>query len=83
MKGFGWLKRVGKVVAKPVTVPAAAIKHGMEKTMTAAIMGIIRHVLTFGGGYLWAGEDLNAFVGAAATIIGLIWSLIEKRKTAR
>ena len=73
-------KAIGRVVAKPVTVPAKAIQRGVEKTMTAAIMGIVRHVLTFGGGYLWTGDDLTAFVGAAATLIGLVWSLVEKRK---
>ena len=82
MKGFGWLKTVGKVVAKPVTVPATAIKRGAEKTMTAAIMGIVRHLLTWGGGFLFTGDDLSQFVGAAATIVGLVWSLIEKRKAA-
>ena len=79
---FGWLKKVGRVVAMPVTAPVKAIRKGAEKTMTAAILGIIRHALTFGGGYLWSGDDLNNFVAAAATIVGLVWSLIEKRKTA-
>lgn len=48
--------------------------------MQAAILGMVRHALTFAGGFLWAGDDLTQFVGAAATLIGLVWSYLEKRK---
>lgn len=50
--------------------------------MQAAILGVIRHLLTWGGGFLFTGEDLAQFVGAAATLVGLLWSLWEKRKAA-
>ena len=73
------LKAIGRTVVKPVTAPGRKAQQGAEKIMTVAIMGILRHVLTFGGGYLWSGDDLTAFVGAAATMIGLVWSLVEKR----
>ena len=47
--------------------------------------GIIRHVLTAAGGalttkgYVDAGE-LELLVGAAITIIGVVWSAVSKRK---
>lgn len=48
------------------------------------VLGIVRHVLTFGGGYLVAkgivdeATMLNV-VGAAVTIIGAIWSIAVKK----
>jgi hypothetical protein len=52
-----------------------------------AILGVIRHVLTFGGGFLvakgWLDADtLTQGVAAAATLIGLVWSVIAKKKPA-
>jgi hypothetical protein len=49
------------------------------------ILGIIRHTLTFVGGVLFAkgliDENLaNELSGASLTLIGGIWSLIEKNK---
>lgn len=51
------------------------------------IMGVARHVLTFGGGYAvakgWVSEaDMLELVGAGATLIGLGWSIVapEKKK---
>lgn len=47
----------------------------------AALMGIIRHVLTFAGGMLaFSGDERREFLAAAATLIGLAWSLLEKRR---
>ena len=48
------------------------------------IFGIIRHVLTFGGGYLVAKgvfdqAALNAVVPAVITIAGVVWSMIDKK----
>lgn len=87
MKGFGWLTTVGRVVAKPVTAPVAAVKRGAQKTMQAAIAGIIRHILTALGGGLVAsgtlsGDDLNAAIGAITTLVGIAWSVFAKRKAA-
>ena len=47
------------------------------------ILGIIRHVLTFGGGYLVAKGYLDEasateVVGALTTIAGVIWSGLSK-----
>ena len=77
-------KAIGRTVAKPVTVPVRKAQHGAEKIMHAAIMGIIRHVLTaLGGGLVvsgtLSGDDMNAAIGAITTLVGIAWSLIEKR----
>ena len=49
-----------------------------------AILGVVRHILTFLGGYLstegWVeGEEVQTGVGAVVTLIGLIWSVRDKR----
>ena len=81
MRRKRFLKKAGRVIATPVTVPVHLAKRGIEKTMTAAIFGVIRHLLTFAGGALtFTGDDLQQFVAAAMTLIGLAWSLIEKRQ---
>ena len=87
MKVFGWVKKVGKVAAVPIVAPAKAIKRGAEKTMQAAIMGVIRHLLTALGGGLVAsgtlsGDDMNAAIGAITTLVGIAWSVFSKRKAA-
>ena len=47
------------------------------------LMGLVRHVLTFGGGYL-VGEGVltevnaEAIIGAIMTIIGALWSVRAK-----
>jgi hypothetical protein len=50
-----------------------------------ATLGIIRHLLTFGGGYLvgqgWIEEAMvPELVGALMTLIGAVWSVSDKRK---
>lgn len=52
--------------------------------LTTAVMGIARHVLTLVGGYLVAKGALDAaaaetLVGAGAAIIGVVWSVVEKK----
>ena len=48
------------------------------------VLGIVRHVLTFGGGFLItkgvadAGE-VTELVGALAAVIGVVWSILSKR----
>lgn len=49
------------------------------------ILGVIRHALTFGGGYVVARGYVTAdvvpeLVGAIITIIGTIWSVVNKNK---
>ena len=51
------------------------------------IFGIIRHILTFGGGFLASngtigGADVETGVGALISLIGIVWSAIQKRKAA-
>ena len=47
------------------------------------ILGIIRHVLTFAGGFLVVSgkideSTLTEGVGAALALVGILWSIIDK-----
>lgn len=58
----------------------------MQTLFTKFLMGIIRHALSFGGGVVvmrgtFDASDMNQIVGALMTIIGILWSAWEKRKT--
>jgi hypothetical protein len=58
-----------------------AKKINMKKEM---ILGIIRHTLTFVGGFLAMkgyadAEEIETLSGAALTLIGGIWSIVAKR----
>jgi hypothetical protein len=49
-----------------------------------SILGLIRHLLTFGGGALvtkgFADDaEMQQLVGALITVIGVIWSIVQKR----
>jgi hypothetical protein len=51
---------------------------------SAVITGLVRHVLTFGGGYLVAkgvldNEAMNDAVGAVVTLVGIAWSAFAKK----
>lgn len=51
------------------------------------ILGFIRHILTFGGGYLassgfLASSDVDLAVGAIVTLIGVGWSALHKKQVA-
>jgi hypothetical protein len=53
--------------------------------LKATLLGILRHVLTFGGGWLVAEGYATAgtadeVVGTVITLAGLIWSTVEKGK---
>lgn len=52
-----------------------------------SILGFVRHVLTFGGGFLVSAGAMDAAtletaVGAIITLAGIAWSVFAKRKTA-
>lgn len=52
--------------------------------MLSIVLGIIRHTLTtLGGGMVGAGaltsDDLQSAVGAICTVLGIAWSVWEKR----
>jgi hypothetical protein len=54
----------------------------LEKTL-----GVIRHALTFGGGFLVTSgylteSTLDTGIGAIVTLIGVIWSVVDKNKKA-
>ena len=51
------------------------------------IQGIVRHILTFGGGFLVTNgtlgqSDMEAGVGAIVTLAGIAWSVFAKKKAA-
>ena len=52
------------------------------------IASIVRHVLTFAGGYLAAkginldDASIEAIAGGVSAVAGIAWSLYEKRKPA-
>lgn len=57
--------------------------------MKETILGFIRHMLTFGGGFLAsagyiAEAQIEVAVGAVITLAGIIWSAFDKkdRKTS-
>ncbi len=50
-----------------------------------AILGVVRHILTFGGGFmtqagLTSEDDITTGVSAVVTLVGLVWSVLNKRK---
>lgn len=56
--------------------------------LTDSILAIVRHALTtFGGAYvangLITGAQLETLVGSVVAIVGVAWSLVEKRRRAR
>ena len=53
----------------------------------STIMGLIRHVLTFGGGFMasagWvSASNIEAGIGAVITLVGIIWSAMQKKGKA-
>jgi len=56
--------------------------------MINSILGLVRHGLTFAGGYLVSSGLLDAAglenaVGAAITLLGIVWSIYDKIKSRR
>ena len=50
-----------------------------------SILGIVRHFLTFGGGFMTqngmaSNDEVTTGVSAAVTLIGVIWSIMAKKK---
>ena len=55
----------------------------MSQTQIFAL-ALLRHVLTFGGGFLTASgygdaQTVEALTGAVLTLVGGVWSLLDKR----
>ena len=55
-------------------------QESLEKTL-----GIVRHALTFVGGFLITSgylteSTLNTGIGAIVTLIGVVWSIVNKNK---
>ena len=50
-----------------------------------SILGIIRHILTFGGGFMTQNgiatdSEVTTGVSAAVSLVGVIWSILSKKK---
>ena len=78
-----------QAIINKVKVKNPALKSGVfltQKIMNKTqILGIIRHVLTFGAGFLVASGklDLNGaetIIGAALALVGSVWSVISPEK---
>ena len=71
--------------AKPVTpTPPKAVFKGVIPMTKDMVLALVRHALTFGGGYVVAKGLLdqvmvNELIGAAMTIIGVAWSAADKK----
>jgi hypothetical protein len=53
--------------------------------MKAKILAVIRHTLTFAGGFLAMkgyadAEEIETISGAVIALVGGVWSIIEKNK---
>ena len=69
----------------PVTWPIRTVRQKAEDVMQAALLGVIRHVLTAAGGALVAngaltGDELQTAVGAISALVGVMWSVLSKRQ---
>lgn len=52
------------------------------------ILGIIRHVATFGGGVLTtkglaSSDESTQLAGAVVTLVGVVWSIVSKARAAK
>lgn len=52
-----------------------------------SVLGLVRHALTTAGGFLAAqgtieASEVELAVGAIVTLIGVVWSVLTKRKAA-
>jgi hypothetical protein len=50
-----------------------------------SILGIVRHILTFGGGFMTQNglatqDEVTTGVSAVVTLVGVIWSILSKKK---
>lgn len=50
-----------------------------------SILGIVRHILTFGGGFmtqngLASQDDVTTGISAVVTLIGVVWSILNKKQ---
>lgn len=60
------------------------IKKPNNNMKIASVLSVVRHILTFAGGYLVSKgyideETLGTLVGAVITVGGVIWGIIEKK----
>ena len=56
--------------------------------MKATILGIVRHILTIAGGALGSTGiathgEVELIIGGLLAVVGIVWSVIEKRKQSK
>lgn len=76
--------KAGRILSAPVRLPLQAARAAESHAMSSIIQGLIRHGLTTLGGALVAHgylgqSDVATAVGAVMTLVGVAWSVIEKR----
>ena len=59
-------------------------KKKIKSTTQDRVLGVVRHILTAGGGYLTAkgyvdADGVEQLVGAVITIAGTVWSILSKK----
>lgn len=55
----------------------------MNGTVTEVLLGTLRHLLTWGGGFITSAglaseDEIQAGVAALVTLVGLLWSVARK-----
>jgi len=81
-----WLRKLRRASKSGEIIDLQWLKKESDVNAEQA-MGLVRHVLTFGGGFAVArgwlsAEELTALVGAGVAIAGVVWSIRQKRKAA-
>jgi hypothetical protein len=56
--------------------------------MNPVFLGLVRHLLTLGAGFLAsrgviASSETEVMVGTGIGLVGIIWSIIDKKKTEK
>jgi hypothetical protein len=85
-------KRLGRIVAAPVTLPVRLAKTGLEKgqrkIMQLILLAVIRNGLKVAGmAGLFSDSQVNEYAGALSLVLGLTWTAFntwrEHQKTAQ
>tara|TARA_R100000808_G_scaffold18764_1_gene41034 strand:+ start:93 stop:308 length:216 start_codon:yes stop_codon:yes gene_type:complete len=68
-------------------VKKKSAKHELTETQDSILNGVVRHILTAGGGFLVSkgavtDGQLEVAIGAIIAIAGVVWSALAKKKAA-
>jgi hypothetical protein len=78
-------KKVGKVIAFPITAPVKLAKKGTERVAMGIVATLVRQALTMAGGSAFVATDdtVTQIVSAIGVIGSVIWSVWNARKQAK